>query len=107
MNINEELEREYIFQYNGNKNILSKEQKLTIYNILELEKEQKSNDVTNAENIEVGFMSVVTSVIVIIIYIMTLFNDIKDTFGIPNLLVGAYFLLTTFLLLFYLIYRRI
>lgn len=88
MNIDEKLEREYIFEYNTNKNMLSKEQKITIYNVLELEKEQKLNEIVKVEDLEIGFMSMSTSIIVIFIYMSTLVNDV---FGMSKIVSIGYF----------------
>lgn len=82
MNINEKLEREYNLYYNENKNMLSKERKITIYNVLELEREQKLNEITKVENQEIGFMSITIGVSAFAISMITLMVDSNDVLGI-------------------------
>lgn len=91
MNINEKIEQEYNSYYNSNKNTISAERKITIYNVLELEKEQKLIEITNRENLEVGFMTIVTNVVMIAIYMMTLMLSYKDILGIGNRGIALYF----------------
>lgn len=82
MNINEKIEREYNLYYNENKNMLSKERKITIYNVLELEREQKLNEITELENQEIGFMSITIGVSAFAISMITLMVDSNDVLGI-------------------------
>lgn len=102
MNINEKIEQEYNSYYNSNKNTLSAERKITIYNVLELEKEQKLNEITKAENIELGFMPVVTNVVIVAIYLMNLVKDSKDIFKFDDLGIMSYIIFGWIVILIYL-----
>lgn len=102
MNVNEKIEQEYNLYYNSNKNMLSEERKITIYNVLELEKEQKLNEITNRENLEVGSMTIVTNVVMIAIYMMTLMLSYKDVLGIGNGGIELYFLFASIVIIIYL-----
>ncbi|CEP42768.1 hypothetical protein [Paraclostridium sordellii] len=102
MNVNEKIEQEYNLYYNSNKNMLSEERKITIYNVLELEKEQKLNEITNRENLEVGSMTIVTNVVMIAIYMMTLMLSYKDVLGIGNGGIALYFLFASIVIIIYL-----
>lgn len=103
MNINEKIEQEYNSYYNSNKNTLSAERKITIYNVLELEKEQKLNEITKAENIELGFMPVVINVVIVAIYLMNLVKDSKDIFKFADLDVKLYIIFAWIVILIYLV----
>lgn len=103
MNINEKIEQEYNSYYNSNKNTLSAERKITIYNVLELEKEQTLNEITKSENIEIGFMPIVINVVIVIIYLMNLMKDSKDIFKLGDLDVRIYILFGWIVILIYLV----
>ncbi|CEO32957.1 hypothetical protein [Paraclostridium sordellii] len=103
MNINEKIEQEYNSYYNSNKNTLSAERKITIYNVLELEKEQKLNEIAKAENIELEFMPIVINVVSVVIYLMNLVKDSKDIFKFGDLGVMLYIIFGWIVILIYLV----
>ncbi|WP_338659683.1 hypothetical protein QJR30_01645 [Paraclostridium sordellii] len=103
MNINEKIEREYNLYYNANKNTLSEERKITIYNVLELEKEQKLNEITKVENQEIGLMSITINVAIFAIYMITLMVDANDVLGIGKAGVRLYFLFALGVIAIYLL----
>ncbi|WP_283592785.1 hypothetical protein [Paraclostridium bifermentans] len=102
MNINEKLEREYNLYYNENKNMLSKERKITIYNVLELEREQKLNEITKVENQEIGFMSITINVAIFVISMINLIVVFKDVLGIDRAGLMLCFLFNLGVILIYL-----
>lgn len=106
MNINEKLEREYNLYYNENKNMLSKERKITIYNVLELEREQKLNQITKVENQEIGLMSITINVAIFGISMINLMVVFKDVFGIGRSGLILCFLFTLGIILIYLLDRE-
>lgn len=106
MNINEKIEREYNLYYDTNKNMLSKERKITIYNVLELEREHKLNEIIKVENQEIGFMSISTNVVIVAIYMVTLMVDVKDVFGIGRTGLLLYFIFDLGLISIYLLYTK-
>lgn len=103
MNVNEGIEKEYNLYYNANKNMLSAERKITIYNILGLEKEQKLNQIIKIENRETEIMSVITNSMMVIIYMITLVKDFKDIFKFDDLGLKLYFMLGYLVMGFYLL----
>lgn len=103
MNVNEGIEREYNLYYNANKNMLSAERKITIYNILGLEKEQKLNQIIKIENRETEIISITTNAMMVIIYMITLVKDFKEIFKFPNLGLMLYFTLGFTVMAFYLL----
>lgn len=103
MNINEKLEREYNLYYNENKNMLSKERKIAIYNVLELEREQKLNEITEVENQEIGFMSMIIGVLAFAISMITLIVDANNVLGIGRVGSRLYFLFGLGVIVIYLL----
>lgn len=103
MNINEKIEREYNLYYDTNKNMLSKERKITIYNVLELEREQKLNEITEVENQEIGFMSIIIGVLAFAISMITLIVDANDVLGIGRVGSRLYFLFGLGVIVIYLL----
>lgn len=103
MNINEKLEREYNLYYNENKNMLSKERKISIYNVLELEIGQKLNEITKVENQEIGFTSISINVAIFGISMINLVVVVKDVFGIGRAGLMLCFLFTLGVILIYLL----
>ena len=103
MNINEKIEREYNLYYNANKNILSEERKITIHNVLELEKEQKSNKIIKVENQEIGIMSIIIGVSAFAISMITLIVDANDVLGIGRVGSRLYFLFGLGVIVIYLL----
>lgn len=103
MNINEGIEREYNLYYNVNKNMISAERKITIYNILGLEKEQKLNQIIKIENREAETLSITTNSMMVIIYLITLVKDFKEIFKFSNLGLMLYFMLGFIVMAFYLL----
>ncbi|WP_148550671.1 hypothetical protein [Paraclostridium bifermentans] len=103
MNINEKLDREYNLYYNVNKNMLSKERKITIYNVLELEREQKLNEIIKVENQEIGFMSITINVATFGISMINLMVVFKDVLGIGRSGLMLCFLFTLGVILIYLL----
>lgn len=106
MNINEKLEREYNLYYNENKNMLSKERKITIYNVLELEREQKLNEITEVENQEIGFMSITIGVSAFAISMITLMVTVNDVFEIGSGGLMLYFLFALGVIIIYLLHTE-
>lgn len=104
MNINEKIEREYNLYYDTNKNMLSKERKITIYNVLELEREHKLNEIIKVENQEIGFMSISTNVVIVAIYMVTLMTDLNGVFGFGNVGLQSYSLFAFGVISIYLLY---
>lgn len=104
MNINEKIEREYNLYYDTNKNMLSKERKITIYNVLELEREHKLNEIIRVENQEIGFMSISTNVVIVAIYMVTLMTDLNGVFGFGNVGLQSYSLFAFVVISIYLLY---
>ncbi|WP_220796920.1 hypothetical protein [Paraclostridium bifermentans] len=102
MNINKKLDREYNLYYNENKYMLSKERKITIYNVLELEREQKLNEITKVENQEIGFMSITINVAIFGISMINLIVVFKDVFGIDRAGLMLCFLFNLGVILIYL-----
>lgn len=103
MNINEGIEREYSLYYNANKNMLPAERKITIHNILGLEKEQKLNQIIKIENRETETLSITTNSMMVIIYLITLVKDFKEIFKFSNLGLMLYFMLGFIVMAFYLV----
>lgn len=104
MNINEKIEREYNLYYDTNKNMLSKERKITIYNVLELEREHKLNEIIKVENQEIGFISISTNVVIVAIYMVTLMTDLNGVFGFGNVGLQSYSLFAFGVISIYLLY---
>lgn len=103
MNINEKIEREYNLYYNENKNMLSKERKITIYNVLELEREQKLNEIIKAENQEIGLMSITMNVAMFAISMVNLMVDANNVFRLGMVGLMLYFLFAFGVLIIYLL----
>lgn len=106
MNINEKLEREYNLYYNENKNMLSKERKITIYNVLELEREQKLNEIIKVENQEIGLMSITISVSAFAISMIGLVVDANDVLEIGRADLRLCFLFVLVVIAIYLVYEQ-
>lgn len=106
MNINEKIEREYNLYYNANKNTLSEERKITIHNVLELEKEQKLNEIIKVENQEIGIMSITINVAIFAISMINLMVEVKDVFGIGRTGLMLYFLFDLGVIIIYLLYTK-
>lgn len=106
MNINEKLEREYNLYYNANKNTLSEERKITIHNVLELEREQKLNEIIKVENQEIGIMSITINVAIFAISMINLMVDVKDVFGIGRTGLLLYFIFDLGVISIYLLYTK-
>lgn len=106
MNINEKIEREYNLYYNANKNMLCKERKITIYNVLELEREQKLNEIIKVDNQEIGFMSITINVSIFVIYMITLIVDVNNVLGIGRAEVRGYALFALGVILIYLFHTE-
>lgn len=104
MNINEKIEREYNLYYDTNKSMLSKERKITIYNVLELEREHKLNEIIRVENQEIGFMSISTNIVIVAIYMVTLMTDLNGVFGFGNVGLQSYSLFAFVVISIYLLY---
>ncbi|WP_195945880.1 hypothetical protein [Paraclostridium bifermentans] len=106
MNINEKIEREYNLYYNANKNTLSEERKMTIHNVLELEREQKLNEIIKVENQEIGIMSITINVAIFAISMINLMVDVKDVFGIGRTGLLLYFIFDLGVIVIYLLYTK-
>lgn len=106
MNINEKIEREYNLYYDTNKNMLSKERKITIYNVLEIEREHKLNEIIKVENQEIGIMSITINVAIFAISMINLMVDVKDVFSIGRTGLLLYFIFDLGVISIYLLHTK-